>query len=63
MKFLNQKGELFLIVKELQKYRIDDYKEIQKKYRTDLVIKDKSDTLLYFINHIPNVEIIEETNE
>lgn len=63
MKLLKQKGEVFLIVKEIQKSKVSDYRKIQDKYRTDLVIKDKSDTILYFINHIPNVEIIEEMNE
>lgn len=63
MKFINQNGEKFIVLKEVSKEKVDDYTKIQNKLRCDLVIRDKKNTILYFINHIPNIEPIEETNE
>lgn len=61
MKTIEQKGYLFQVLGEIDKELVNDYKQIKNKLKADMVLVDNTKTKYIFIRHIPDAEIIEET--
>lgn len=63
MRTLDFRGYHFKILLEIEKSRVIDWKSIKRKLRADVVIQDTSQTRYLFLEYIPDIEPIEETNE
>jgi len=61
MRTIEQKGYLFQVLGEINKELVKDYEQIKNKLKADMVLWDKTKTKYIFIRYIPDVEIIEET--